>query len=197
MIIGCCRGNWNLWWTSFSLVGLLFFPWPKLGLFSLSLRPRLNNWPPFGLGKKKSNLGKRSSSLVSFLYRPINVLETEYLFSRAVSSNFTFKFLLSTFLFRKILSKLLKDVKCCQHTAVDEFMNNLQRYEIRKKWLVWFFLTFTLLLITPRKEKITTIADDENHISCGRNQIFVTHQQDVNSPFSHGAPSWVTSTFSI
>ena len=80
MIIGCCRGNWNLWWTSFSLVGLLFFPWPKLGLFSLGLRPRLNNWPPFGLGKKKSNLGKRSSSLVSFLYRPINVLETEYIF---------------------------------------------------------------------------------------------------------------------
>lgn len=23
----------------------------------------------------------------------------------------------------------------------------------------------------------------------GRNQIFVTHQQDVNSPFSHGAPA--------
>ena len=81
MIIGCCRGNWNLWWTSFSLVGLSFFPWPPVGLSSLGLRPRLYNWPPFGLGKKKSNLGKRSSSLVSFLYRPINVLETEYIFS--------------------------------------------------------------------------------------------------------------------
>ena len=80
MIIGCCRGNWNLWWTSFSLVGLSFFPWPPVGLSSLGLRPRLDNWPPFGLGKKKSNLGKRSSSLVSFLYRPINVLETEYIF---------------------------------------------------------------------------------------------------------------------
>ena len=81
MIIGCCRGSWNLGWTSFSLVGLSFFPWPPVGLSSLGLRPRLYNWPPFGLGKKKSNLGKRSSSLVSFLYRPINVLETEYIFS--------------------------------------------------------------------------------------------------------------------
>ena len=63
-----------------SLVGLLFFPWPPVGLFSLGLWPRLNNWPPFGLGKKSPTSEKKSSSLVSFLYRPNNVLETEHVF---------------------------------------------------------------------------------------------------------------------
>ena len=58
MIIGCCRGNWNLWWTSFTLVGLSFLPWQPFGLSSLGLRPQLYNWPPFDLGKKSPTLEK-------------------------------------------------------------------------------------------------------------------------------------------
>ena len=62
-----------------SLVGLIFF----LGLRSACIASA------YGLGyttdlpmasEKKSNLGKKSSSMVSFFYRPKNSLETEYIF---------------------------------------------------------------------------------------------------------------------
>ena len=63
----------------------LLFPWLDF-FFSLdqsSAKQLTSLWSR----EKKSNLGKRSSSLVSFLYRPINVLETEYKFQ--VSQNFS------------------------------------------------------------------------------------------------------------
>ena len=62
-----------------SLVGLIFF----LGLRSACIASA------YGLdyttdlpmaSEKKSNLGKKSSSMVSFFYRPKNSLETEYIF---------------------------------------------------------------------------------------------------------------------
>ena len=79
MIFDCCRWNWNLWWTFFSLVGLLFFPWLPVSLTSLGMalaRQVTSLWSR----EKKVQPWKKSSSLVSFLYRPNNVLETEYIF---------------------------------------------------------------------------------------------------------------------
>ena len=79
MIFGSCKRNWNLRRTFYFLGWTYFF----LALRSACIASA------YGLGyttdlpmasEKKSNLGKKSSSMVSFFYRPKNSLETEYIF---------------------------------------------------------------------------------------------------------------------